>query len=138
MKGTDIEGIESFLDEMKEDVEKNELDAVVTRRFWLLSMGITADNKDLFIIEAIIGVFIGRFGWIAEQLESTNEGGIIEEKKAKKILQRAQKAVTDVIILSKDYLRYGDKANFFDIVAKHYYALQEINETLRLRLEAGE
>ncbi|MBK5190048.1 MAG: hypothetical protein JJE19_00905 [Methanosarcinales archaeon] len=134
MKDTDIVGIERFLDEMKVDVEEDKLDAVETRRFWLLSEAITVD-KNLFIVEAIIGVFIGRFGRIVEVLEPTNESGIIEEKKAKKLLQRAREAVTDVITLSKDYLRYGDTVKFLNAVAHVYYTLQEVTETLRLEVE---
>lgn len=136
MKGTDIEGIESFLNEMKEDIENNKIEKADGRRLWLLSLATVTDNKDLFVIEGILGTGIRRCGWIVEQLKSIMEGRMMEEKEADDLFGGAQGALIDMIIFSKDYLRHGDKTKFFDSIARDYYILQEITEMLRL--EVGE
>lgn len=127
MKDTDNEGIENFLDEIKEDIEKNNTGKALDRMHWLLSRAVVTDNRDLFVIEGILRKNIGRFGRIVDQLES-----IMEEKEAADLLRRPQDALTDMIILSKDYLRDGDKTKFFDSIAQGYYTLREIEEVMRL------
>lgn len=130
MKGTDNEGIESFLDEMKEDIERDSTGKALKRMVWLRSQAVVTGNRDLIVIEGILKSNINRFRVIVANLES-----IMEKKETKDLLGRARGTLTDIIILSKDYLRNGDKTKFFDSIAQNYYTLQEINETLRLEGE---
>jgi uncharacterized protein YpuA (DUF1002 family) len=127
MKGTDNEGIESFLDEIKEDIERDNTDKALNRMVWLRSQELVTGNRDLIVIEGILKVNIRRFRRIVDKLKS-----IMEKKEAEDLLGRPRDTLTDIIILSKDYLRNGDKTKFFDSIAQNYYTLQEINETLRL------
>lgn len=127
MGDTDNGGIESFLDEMKEDIERDSTDKALNRMSWLRSQAVVTDNRDLIVIEEILKLNIRRFRRIVDKLES-----ITEKKEAEDLLGRARDTLTDMIILSKDYLRTGDKTKFFDSIAQDYYTLQEINETLRL------
>ena len=133
---TDIGGIESFLDEMKVDIENNKIEKADGRRIWLSSLATVTYNKDLFVIEGILANGIRRVGWIVEQLKSIVDGRMMEEEEAGDLLEGAQGALIDMIILSKVYLRLDDKTKFFDSVARDYYILQEITEMLRL--EVGE
>jgi uncharacterized protein YpuA (DUF1002 family) len=130
MKGTDNEGIESFLDEIKEDIERDNTDKALNRMVWLRSQELVTGNRDLIVIEGILKVNIRRFRRIVDKLKS-----IMEKKEAEDLLGRPRDTLTDIIILSKDYLRNGDKTKFFDSIAQNYYTLQEINETLRLEEE---
>lgn len=130
MNDTDNEGIGSFLDEMKEDIERNGTDKALSRMVWLRSQAVVTGDRDLIVIERILKLNIGRFRRIVDKLES-----ITEKKEAEDLLGRARDTLTDIIILSKDYLRNGDKTKFFDSIAQKYYTLQEINETLRLGVE---
>ena len=130
MKGTDNEGIGSFLDEMREDIERDSTDKALNRMVWLRSQVVVTGNRDLIVIEEILKSNIRRFRRIEDKLES-----IMEKKGTKDLLGRARDTLTDIIILSKDYLRNGDKTKFFDSIAQNYYTLQEINETLRLGVE---
>ena len=137
MKNIDIEGIESFLDEISEDIERDSTDKALDRMSWLLSMAVVTDNRDLFVIEGILRSNIRRFKWIVKSLESMKEKGISckEEKEAEDILRRALSTLTDITILSKDYLRDGDKTKFFESITQNYSTLQEIKETLRLEVK---
>jgi hypothetical protein len=135
MKDTDIEGIESFLGEINEDIERDSTDKASDRMSWLLSMAVVTDNRDLFVIEGILRSNIRRFKWIVKSLESMKEKGIMEEKEAEDILRRALSTLTDMTILSKDYLRDGDKTKFFESITQNYSTLQEIKETLRLEVK---
>ena len=135
MKGTDNEGIERFLDEMKEDIEKKDIEKASDRRTWLLSAAVVTDDKDLFVIEGILGTSISRFGLLEGVLESVKKKGIMEEKAAEDLLGRARDTLTEMIILSKDYLRHRDKTKFFNSIAQEYYTLQEIKEILRLEVK---
>ena len=135
MKGTDNEGIERFLDEMKEDIEKKDIEKASDRRTWLLSAAVVTDDKDLFVIEGILGTSISRFGLLEGFLESVKKKGIMEEKAAEDLLGRARDTLTEMIILSKDYLRHRDKTKFFNSIAQEYYTLQEIKEILRLEVK---
>jgi hypothetical protein len=136
MEDTDNEGIESVLDEIKEEIEKKEIEKASNRRMWLLSTVVVADNEDLFVIEGILGVSIRRFRWIVEHLESMKKRDIMVENEAEDILKRAQRALVDTIILSKDYYSHrGDKIKFFDSVAQDHYTLEEIKEKLRLEVK---
>ena len=135
MKNIDIVGIESFLDEISEDIEKDSTDKALDRMSWLLSMAVVTDNRDLFVIEGILRSNIRRFKGIVEFLKSVKKSGIMEEKEAEDILRRALSTLADMTVLSKDYLRNGDKTKFFDSIAQHYYTLQEIRELLRLEVK---
>ena len=135
MKDTDIEGIESFLGEISEDIERDSTDKASDRMGWLLSMAVVTDNRDLFVIEGILRSNIRRFKWIVKSLKSMKEKGIMEEKEAEDILRRALSTLTDMTILSKDYLRDGDKTKFFESITQNYSTLQEIKETLRLEVK---
>ena len=136
MEDTGNEGIESVLDEIKAEIEKEEIEKASDRRMWLLSTAVVvADNEDLFVIEGILGIGISRFRWIIDHLKSMKKRDIMVEKEAGDLLKKAQRALIDMIILSKDYyLHRGDKIKFFDSVAQDYYTLQEIKEALRLEV----
>ena len=130
MEDTDNEGIGSFLDEMKGDIETNKLDEAADRMPWLLSVAMETDNRDLFVIEGMLRLNIERGRTILDYLKK--KSGKMEEEEAKDILKGALSALVGMTILSKDYLREGDKTNFFDSVSQASLTLQEIKETLRL------
>lgn len=129
MEDTDNEGIGSFLDEMKGDIETNKLDEAFDRMPWLLSVAMETDNRDLFVIEGMLRLNIERVRTIFKYLKKKSSK--MEKEEAKDILKRALSALVDMTILSKDYLRDGDKTNFFDSVSQAYLTVQEIKETLR-------
>ena len=135
MENIDIEGIESFLGEIKGDIEKGSIDKASDRMNWLLSVAVVTGNKNLFVVEGVLRTNIRRFKGIVGSLESQKKEGTMEEKEAEDISEGALNALTDMAVLSKDYLRSGDKAKFFDSIAQHYYKLQEIKETLRLEVK---
>jgi hypothetical protein len=130
MEDTDNEGIGNFLDEMKEDIKTNKLDEVADRMPWLLSVAMETDNRDLFVIEGMLRLNIRRGRTILKYLKKKSSK--MEKEEANDILKRASSALVDMTILSKDYLRDGDKTNFFDSVSQAYLTVLEINETLRL------
>lgn len=134
MKDTDIEGIESFLDEVKEDIEKGSIDKARDRMSWLLSQAIASGDRDLFVIEGILRLSIGSsFRGIIEFLG--NMGGKMEKEEAKDLSGRARDTLADMVILSKGYLHNRDKIKFFDSIAHDYHALREIKEKLRLEVK---
>ena len=131
-KDTDIKGIESLLDEIKEDIETNNLDKASDRMLQLSSMTIVAGDSDLYVIDGIIRVCIDRLGFIVDLLKTIMENDMMEREEADGLFGMAQAALADMTVISKDYLHHRNKTKFFDSVAQGYYTLQEIKETLRL------
>ncbi len=134
MIDTNNEFIESFLDQINDDIKSDKLETATDRLTWLLSMAAVTDNKNLFVIEGILRKSIRRFQAILEKLNSQLKEKKLEKKKAEDLFKKATDAMTDIIAQSKDYLHFDDKTKFFDSVAQDHYTLQEIAEMLRLEV----